>query len=340
MVYTDLIGISKIGEAMRTEEFQALTEELEKLTPHQRGLLKERLRKIGHVQAVNTLVESRALATPVCPKCGHDHIARWGSASGLQRYRCAACKATFNALTGTPLARLRHKDKWLEYAQQMAEGQSVRKSAKACDVHRNTAFRWRHRFLALPNEQKATSLVGIAEADETFFLESFKGKKQGMARAPRKRGGKASKRGLSDEQVPVLICRDRTGSTTDFVLEKADKMHIGAALKPILASDAVLCTDSGKALGAAAREMGITHRPINLAAGIRVVAKVYHVQNVNAYDSRLKEWMRRFHGIATHYLANYLGWRRFIDRTHGPLSPHAVMLAALGMNRVQQLTVT
>lgn len=325
---------------MRSKEFQALADELEKLTPHQRTLLTERLQRIGHVQAVHTLVESRALTTPVCPKCGHDEIARWGSASGLQRYRCAACKATFNALTGTPLARLRHKDKWLEYAQQMAEGQSVRKSAKACDVHRNTAFRWRHRFLTLPDQQKATNLVGIAEADETFFLESFKGKKQGMARAPRKRGGKASKRGLSDEQIPVLICRDRTGSTTDFVLKKADKTHISAALKPILASDSVLCTDSGKALGAAVREMGIAHRPINLAAGIRVVAKVYHVQNVNAYDSRLKTWIRRFHGVATHYLPSYLGWRRLIDRSHNTLSPAAFLSAALGINPAQQLTVT
>lgn len=325
---------------MKPEEFQTLTSELDKLTPHQRSLLVSRLREIGHIQAVNTLVEGRALAMPVCPRCGHDPIARWGSASGLQRYRCVACKATFNALTGTPLARLRHKDKWLEYTQQMAEGKSVRKSAAACDVHRNTAFRWRHRFLTLPDEQKAKSLVGIAEADETFFLESFKGKKQGMARAPRKRGGKAAKRGLSDEQIPVLICRDRTGNTTDFVLEKADKAHIGAVLKPILASDAVLCTDSGKALSAAAREMGIAHRTINLAAGIRVVAKVYHVQNVNAYDSRLKEWMHQFHGVATHYLSRYLGWRRLIERTHGSPSPRAVMLAALGMIPVQQLTVT
>jgi len=320
---------------MKVEEFQILAAELEKLTPHQRSLLVDRLHRIEHVQAVNTLVESRVLTTPLCPKCGHDHIARWGSASGLQRYRCASCRATFNALTGTPLARLRHKEKWLEYAQQLAEGQSVRSSAKVCGVHRNTTFLWRHRFLALPNTQKATHLVGIAEADETYFLESFKGKKHGMKRKARKRGGKAAKRGLSAEQIPVLICRDRSGNTSDFVLEKADKEHIGAALKPLLASDAILCTDSGRALGAAVREIGITHRPINLAAGIRVVGRVYHVQNVNAYDSRLKEWMHRFHGTATHYLANYLGWRRLIDRAHGSLSPRDVMLAALGMNTVQ-----
>ena len=160
---------------MKAEEFRAMAAELEKLTPHQRNLLTERLQEIGHVQAVHTLIESRALAVPVCPKCGHDEIALWGSASGLQRYRCAACKATFNALTGTPLARLRHKDKWLDYAQQMVEGQSVRKSAKACDVHRNTAFRWRHRFLTLPDQQKATSLVGIAEVEGPFFLEPENG---------------------------------------------------------------------------------------------------------------------------------------------------------------------
>ena len=325
---------------MKTEEFQVMTAELEKLTPHQRSLLVDCLHKIEHVQAVSTLVESRVLTTPMCPKCGHDHIARWGSASGLQRYRCASCHATFNALTGTPLARLRHKEKWLEFAQQLAEGQSVRSSAKVCGVHRNTTFLWRHRFLALPNTQKATHLVGIAEADETYFFESFKGKKHGMIRKPHKRGGKAAKRGLSPEQIPVLICRDRAGNTSDFVLEKADKEHIGAALKPLLARDAILCTDSGRALGAAVREIGIAHRPINLAAGIRVVGKVYHVQNVNAYDSRLKEWIHRFHGIATHYLANYLGWRRMIDRAHGSLSPRAVMFAALGMNGAQQLTVT
>ena len=161
-----------------------------------------------------------------------------------------------------------------------------------------------------------------------------------MTRKPRKRGGTASKRGLSSEQIPILICRDRTGETADFILDKADKMHISAVLKPLLASDAMICTDSGKALTAAIRDIGITHRPINLAAGVRVIGKVYHVQNVNAYDSRLKMWMHRFHGVATRYLANYLGWRRLIDQTKKPLTPQTFLLAALGFSGDQQLTMT
>ncbi len=34
---------------------------------------------------------------------------------------------------------------------------------------------------------------------------------------------------------------------------------------------------------------------------------VFHIQNVNAYHSRLKTWMRRFNGVATKYLPSYLG---------------------------------
>lgn len=40
---------------------------------------------------------------------------------------------------------------------------------------------------------------------------------------PRKRGGKAEKCGLSDEQIPELICRGRTANIADFVLGNADK---------------------------------------------------------------------------------------------------------------------
>ena len=48
-------------------------------------------------------------------------------------------------------------------------------------VYRNTAFRWRHRFLSLPEEQQPIQLEGIVEADETFFLGSFKGQKPGLS---------------------------------------------------------------------------------------------------------------------------------------------------------------
>ena len=35
---------------------------------------------------------------------------------------------------------------------------------------------------------------------------------------------------------------------------------------------------------------------------------------MRAYGARLKDWMQRFHGVATRYLSNYLLWHRVVDR--------------------------
>lgn len=34
----------------------------------------------------------------------------------------------------------------------------------------------------------------------------------------------------------------------------------------------------------------------------------YGIQRINAYHSRLKGFLRRFHGVSTKYLGNYLVW--------------------------------
>ena len=260
---------------------------------------------------------------------------RNGHADGLQRYKCRVCGRTFNALTGTPLARLRHRETWLVQASLLDAGLSVRRAAAEMGVHRTTAFRWRHRFLMLASTARAGALAGVAEADETYTLRSYKGQSRRLrieqSRPPRRRGGKAAKRGLSDEQVPILVLRDRFGQSSDFVLEHADAQHITPALEQSLADDAILCTDSSAALAAAARACALEHQAVNTAAGERRRGP-WHIQNVNAYHSRYKTWMRRFCGVATSYLENYLGWFRALDRHAQTGSPSPAFLAlALGV---------
>lgn len=312
---------------MRQRELVVLINGLGKLTRTQRQMVVAELTAGERKAASVEVIEECAADTPVCPHCSAERVVKNGSADGLQRYKCRSCRKTFNALTGTPLARLRMKGKWLEQTAALRDGLSLTQVTERMGISRHTAFRWRHRFLALPKTVKAQALVGIAETDETFFLRSSKGQRQGLERTPRKRGGKATKRGLSKELVPVLVARDRSGSTADFILEADDKAHVAAALKPILPKDTILCTDGSGTLAAAAKEIGVTHRPVNLSAGIRVIAGVYHVQNVNAYDSRLKDWIRRFKGVSTHYLDSYLGWFRTIDRTRGGSLQPASLLA-------------
>ena len=166
--------------------------------------------------------------------------------------------------------------------------------------------------------------------NETYFLHSGKGQRSGLARKARKRGGKATKRGLSKEQVPVRVTRDRSGATADFILAIDDASHVVAALKPILPPDGILCTDSSRPLMAAARALKVEHHPVNLSAGLRVDGP-WLVQNVNAYDSRLKGWFRHFHGVSTRTLDSYLGGFRAIERTSGKTLQPAPFLASAVM---------
>lgn len=313
---------------MRQRELKKLKAMVAKLTFVQRRELMDELGTDAEAAASVGIIEAQGKEAG-CPHCGNGHVVRNGSASGLQRYKCRDCSRTFNALTGTPLARLRQKSKWIVQAEVLREGMTITRAAKRLKVARSTAFRWRHRFMAVPKTIQAQSLAGIAEADETFFLHSRKGQR-GLDRKPRRRGGRAAKRGLSKEQVPVLVARDRSGATANIILAADGKADLVAALKPLLPSDTILCTDGSSVLAAAAKEIGVTHRPVNVSAGRRVIAGVYHIQNVNAFDSRLKNWIRRFHGVATKYLDSYLGWFRTLDRpTSTGLQPSSLLALAI-----------
>ena len=113
----------------------------------------------GLDQVVALIAEARAPGR-CCPRCGNGRCHRHGFANDLQPFRCCACGRTFNDLSGTPLARLRLKARWLAYSQVLLDSLSVRKGADRVGVHRNTAFRWRHRFLAWVKLDRPASLNG------------------------------------------------------------------------------------------------------------------------------------------------------------------------------------
>ncbi len=90
-------------------------------------------------------------------------------------------------------------------------------------------------------QQSSDLLKGIVEADETFVLPSFRGqakKRQEAKRSPRKRGGKAQKRDLSKEQVPILYATDRSGASLSRTLVEVSAASIVRVLKQSVRADA------------------------------------------------------------------------------------------------------
>jgi transposase-like protein len=311
--------------------FDGFLKLLKFLSPRQCEKVRQRLLQILSPERVTDIIEQAATAYLACPDCRATQYYRHGKESGLQRYRCKQCNRTFNALSGTPLARLRLKSSWLEYLDCMLDpATTVRKAAAETGVHKNTSFRWRHRFLAVSKNDRAQRLRGIAEADEIYFLESEKGSRK-LDRPARQRGGVASKRGISGEQVCVVVARDRSGQTLDCVTGRGPvtKAQLRRFLPSALDRDVLLVSDANAAYRHFARDEGITHQAVNLRAGVRVNGAI-HVQNVNAYHSRLRGWLRHFNGVASRYLPNYLGWRWAIDSQRID-SPDTLLRAAVGV---------
>ena len=293
---------------------------------HTLALLKSTVNQVQVAELIETAVADRLH----CPRCQGSSLYRHGSKNGLQRFRCRNCGRTFNSLTGTPLARLRLKAKWLDYADCLLDTRTVRKAASRVGIAKNTSMRWRHRFLMLTKTDRPACLNGIAEADETFLLESQKGARK-LQRPARKRAGKAEKRGISSEHVCILVTRDRSGNTCDFVTGRGavTVAQLTRHLQPVLAPDALLVTDANQAYRTFARQAGVSHEYVNVSNGARVRGAI-HVQNVNGYHSRFHTWLKGFNGVATRYLPNYLGWRWAIDqdRIHSPVT---LLRAAIGV---------
>ena len=293
---------------MHNKTFSKLLDQLKKLTPSQKEKLQSTLHHADAEEKVSTIIDT----VESCPHCNSKSHQKWGVRSNLQRYRCNECHKTFNALTGTPLARLRYKEVWMDFAQDVIESKTIRASAKHCGVHKDTTFRWRHRMLNNPKNLSVEHLHGIVEFDETYFLESQKGSRH-LDREPRKRGGTASQRGISSEQTAVLVARDRNKNTMDAILFKSNQDTLAEVMVPVVDKDVLLCSDKKTSYKAFAKKYHFTLKTINASAKEYVKEKIYHIQNVNAYDSRLKAWMKHFNGVATKYLESYLGWMRLLD---------------------------
>ena len=317
---------------MKRTDINAIEQLLSRLSVELKKYFANQL--LGQINAqADTLIET-ARPHPLCPHCGNEDPVKWGRSGGLQRYRChnPVCLKTFNTLTGTPLAKLHHRDKWFAYLGCMLDSLTLRITAKRLGIDLKTAFRWRHRFLASAAKTNANALSGIIEVDETWFLESCKGKRRLTHRMTRKRGGQGSKKKKADK-VQVVIARDRNGHISDLVGPTLSKSAVHAFLEPIIDHDSILCSDGHSWYKTFSAEHDIAHHRLITLDHQRVIGKEYPIQNVNAYISRLKGWIARFRGVGTAYLPNYLAWRRLFE--NGDSSEEAWLRSAIGIKQQQ-----
>jgi transposase-like protein len=308
------------------------------LTADQCIEIEQLARHLLSLQLGETVAAQRANAGApdrVCPRCGGVDVVKHGTdARGRQRFRCrkaAGCGKTFNGLSGTPLARMRKPELWLGYAQQMSELKSVSKiHASGLGISRLTAWRWRRRFLELTIAMQAKELNGIIEADETYFLQSFKGHRgwtRGTPpanRPPRYRGSGALLRGISAEQIPVLSALDRNGGIAEGIIVKRSIAEIDRVLGKRLAKHSLLCADGLPAYRSLATNTGsrlFVIKPPKMSSAQKAKGGtprrpgLLTLGRVNSHHAVLKgELNAGLRGVSTRFLPEYLGWLRLVRR--------------------------
>ena len=86
-------------------------------------------------------------------------------------------------------------------------------------------------------------------------------------------------------------------------------MDIERAIGQRVSKETILCSDSHVSYKGFAIDNEIEHHAIRADLKQYVKQKIYHVQHVNAIDSRLKKWIEyQFGGVSTKYLQKYLNW--------------------------------
>ena len=269
---------------------------------------------VNHRNGFNSIKQ-----TVFCPHCSSTRFVKNGLRNSIQRFICKDCNKSFTGRTNTITEHSQKSfETWSKFLECMMNSFSVRRSAEICGINKDTAFIWRHKVLdALQEMQNSVELNGVVEADETFFALSFKGNHKKsttfvMPRKAHKRGKDIHVRGLSREQVCVPCGVNGTGLSVARIsnLGKIGTKDLEFAFKNQIGSDSILCCDGATSYRKFANNNHLDL--IQLKSGKSKIGN-FHVQHINSYHSVLKTWIRRFNGVSTKYLNNYLVWHNFVN---------------------------
>lgn len=221
------------------------------------------------IDLTNAKKESKNYCIKICPKCGavNPGFTKGGNAnSGKPMLKCSCCHKRFTYDNGQ-LTHYSHQDE----------------------------SKW---------EQLTVDTVvsGEIELDEKYVLNSHKGEKIDNLK-PRQRGGAASKRGLSSEQIclptavqrngtAVLKATDAAAPTSGDLMKLSDK----------IAESSMTWIDGKTAYN---NLLSTKHCEIRAMKDHTTYTSIDHLNNVNAFHRLIEKWYKGYNGVASKYINIY-----------------------------------
>jgi len=252
------------------------------------------------LKEIKEKAEAEKESRPVsCPQCGSVTVSRNGKQKNRQYYLCKDCRKSFSETATSAIAHSHSSETvWKQVIRDTVDGVSIDKTAASLDLAHSTVFNMRHKVLYCVEQAVLGSnieLDGVHEADETYVLESVKGRKipEDYHRKPRRHGAKASKAGLSDEYICVCTSINGDNNCTASAVNRAapSKAEIKQVFGDKVTSDTViLCDGSNK---------------YDVLDGKCTVAHSRRINKVNGFHRFIKERLLGARNVATVYLNRY-----------------------------------
>lgn len=197
---------------------------------------------------------------------------------------------------------------WEAVIEDTLSGDAIDFTAKRFGLTHDLVFRMRHKFLlalAALQEEQCPCLQDVSEMDETYVLESYKGKElpDSVCRTPRKHGAKAQKRGISNEYICICTGVQRKGCAIAGTVNRAkpSSQELQEIFSGHVCEGTLVLCDGLKSYKALEVTAGCIVKDVTKETG----TSFYNLNTVNAFHSFIKKRYEFYRGVATKYLNRY-----------------------------------
>ncbi len=198
-------------------------------------------------------------------------------------------------------------DVWQDFLRQTLEGDSLSYAEKTLGLTHQTAFNMRHKLLMALGDffgESPVVLGDVTEFDETFVLDSYKGKHipETAGRPSRRHGAKAQKRGISNEYVCICTGVQRKGEVIIHTENRAkpSREELQAIFEEHIQSGTLALTDGLRSYSVLETLADCKVEDVN---GQK--SGFYNLNTVNNLHSFIKGRYIFYRGVATKYLNRY-----------------------------------
>ncbi|MDI9217187.1 IS1595 family transposase [Clostridium tertium] len=262
-----------------------------------------------HLDYLNTIDIFKDKKIKSCPYCQNSKFIKHGKFRDIQRYKCKNinCSKTFSAKTNSPFSYSKKNiTLWMKYLSLMNSGTSIRSCARILGINIATSFYWRHKILvAEASNNNFKILKDYVEANKIMIKENFKGNKKSKT--------------FNREKIFIICAMDNNES----ILSKAicrysiSLASISKNFYPNLDKSAFLATSGDRCLVAFAKKHNSTIPKTKLDKLNEIKSESLNAKNtfsyitlphIHSFSFNIYRWLKKFKGVATKYLENYLSW--------------------------------